>query len=245
MMNKFLIMLGILGIAILISCGGGGGGGTAINVAGNWQFNTVSTVFAGFGSTATGQVEQNGSSLSGTLDLSGTPCAQTANFTGSISGNKLSAKLDENGQNIALVGTIAADGNSGSGTYTAPVGGCTNGDAGTFIGQRLSMLNGTFVGSLGPVNSIRSNVVAQLGDDGGNVRGSATIMNSVCFHSLQLVGKVTGFNVELDGRDGDAPQTMTIHGTFDPREGSLPLTYSVADGDCSGETGTMQLHLIK
>jgi len=143
MMNKFLIMLGILGIAILISCGGGGGGGTAINVAGNWQFNTVSTVFAGFGSTATGQVEQNGSSLSGTLDLSGTPCAQTANFTGSISGNKLSAKLDENGQNIALVGTIAADGNSGSGTYTAPVGGCTNGDAGTFIGQRLSMLNGT------------------------------------------------------------------------------------------------------
>ena len=58
-----------------------------------------------------------------------------------------------------------------SGTYQSPAGGCTNSDAGTFTGQRVSMLNGMFIGSFGPENSIPANIVTQLHDDGGNVTG--------------------------------------------------------------------------
>ena len=200
MENRVYILVALAALSILTSCGGGGGS-SVINVAGNWQFTANSTVF-GFTSTASGQINQNGSALSGTLALSGTPCAESANFTGSLSGNKITATLDENGQNTMYTGTVAADGNSGSGTYQSPAGGCTNGDAGTFTGQRVSMLNGMFIGSFGPENSIPANIVTQLHDDGGNVTGSATITNSLCFHSMNVTGKVSGFSVELQGADG-------------------------------------------
>ena len=244
MLNRLCRVLVLTTLGLLASCGGGSNNGSVINVAGNWQFTANSTVF-GFSYTAAGQVNQNGSSVSGTLTLSGTPCAQSANFTGSLSGNKLTATLDENGQSTMYTGTVAADGNSGSGTYQSPAGGCTDGDAGTFSGQRLSMLNGIFVGSFGPANSIPANVVTELHDDGGNVTGGATITNSLCFHSLNVAGKVSGFNVELQGADADQSQTITFHGTFDPREHSLPLTYSVLGGGCSGETGAARLRLVK
>lgn len=244
MRNHVCMVVVFLCLGALGSCGGGNSSGSTINVAGNWQFTANSTVF-GFTSTAAGQINQNGSTLSGTLALSGTPCADSANLTGSLSGNKITATLDENGQNTMYTGTVAADGNSGSGTYQSPTGGCTNGDAGTFTGQRVSMLNGMFVGSLGPDNSIPASIVTQLHDDGGNVTGAATITNSLCFHSLNIMGRVSGFHVVLQGEDGDTSQTVTLRGTFDPSEHSLPLTYSVVGGDCSGETGVAKLRLVR
>jgi hypothetical protein len=241
MRTQVCVMLALAGLILLASCGGGNCSGSPINVAGNWQFTANSTVF-GFSYSAAGQVNQNGSSLSGTLTLSGTPCAQSASFTGSLSGNKITASLDENGQNTMYTGTVAADGNSGSGTYQSPAGGCTNGDAGTFTGQRLSMLNGMFVGSFGRDNSIPANIVTQLHDEGGNVTGAATITNSLCFHSLNVIGKVSGFNVELQGTDDlGETQAITFHGTFDQSNKSLALKYNVSGGSCAGDTGDAQL----
>jgi len=112
------VALGVL-LGFLSACGGGGNSNsTPVNIAGNWQFTSNSTTF-GFTSTATGQINQNGSSVSGTLSLSGTPCAQTAAFSGTLNGTSLSATLNESGQNVSFTGTVSADGNSGSGTYTA------------------------------------------------------------------------------------------------------------------------------
>jgi hypothetical protein len=240
--NRVHRLIALTAVSILSSCGGGSGSST-INVAGNWQFTANSTVF-GFTSTAAGQINQNGSALSGTLSLSGTPCAESANFTGNLNGNKITATLDENGQNTMYTGTVAVDGNSGSGTYQSPAGGCTNGDAGTFTGQRVSMLNGMFIGLFGPENSIPANIVTQLHDDGGNVTGSATITNSLCFHSMTVTGKVSGFKVELHGADVQADsQAVTFHGTFNQQNKSLALNYTVAGGSCSGESGTAQLRL--
>src|ERR1700723_1263089 len=133
--NRVRILVAVAALSILTSCGGGGGS-SVINLAGNWQVTANSTVF-GFSYSASGQVNQNGSALSGTLELSGTPCAESANFTGSLSGDKITATLDENGQNTMYTGTVAANGNSVSGTYQSPAGGCTDGDAGTFSGQRV------------------------------------------------------------------------------------------------------------
>ncbi|MGC1684473.1 MAG: hypothetical protein WA734_02525 [Candidatus Acidiferrales bacterium] len=246
---KNLVCIAILfgSLCVLNSCGGGGnnstgGGSSVINVAGNWQFTVSSTVFGG-SETATGEITQKGSSLSGAL--SGLNCAQTANLAGSLSGTSINATLDENGQSVSLKGTVSSDGNSGTGTYIAPDGGCTNGDAGTFVGQRLSMLNGMFVGSFGPENAIRANLVTQLHDDGGNVTGSATVTNSLCFHSLNVRGKVSGFNVELQGTEGPGgPQTISLHGTFDKLNKTLTLEYAVTGGSCSAETGTAQLRSL-
>ena len=245
MRNQASVVIVLGSLIVLNSCGGGGSGsgsGSVINVAGNWQVKVTSTVFGGSG-TGTGQINQSGSSLSGTL--SGLPCAQTTNLTGSLSGTSLSATLDENGQDVSLKGTVAADGNSTTGTYIAPSGGCLNGDAGTFVGQRLSMLNGMFVGSFGPENSIRANLVTKLHDDGGKVTGSATITNSLCLHSLNITGTVSGFHVELQGAEdfGEA-QTISLRGTFDRPSRTLALEYAVAGGSCSGESGTAQLHAL-
>ena len=240
MKNRICAVVAVAVLCFLSSCGGGGNSGSVINMAGNWQFDAASTVFE-LSYTATGQVNQNGSSVSGTMNLSGTPCAESADFTGSVSGTNLSATLDENGQNVSFNGTLAANGSSVSGTYTAPAGGCTNGDAGTFTGTRVSMLNGMFVGSFGPSNSIPAIVVTRLYDYGGNVTGSATITNSLCFHSLNVTGTVEGFNVKLQGTDGDESETITFHGTFNQPNKSLALEYAVSGGSCSGESGTAQL----
>src|SRR5271170_4081357 len=128
--------LGLL-LIFLSACGGGGNSSsTPVNMAGNWQFTGNSTKFA-YTDTAAGQINQNGSSVSGTLSLSGSPCAQTADFSGTLNGTSLSATLDESGQNVSFNGTVSADGNSASGNYTAPSGGCTNGDTGTWSGSRV------------------------------------------------------------------------------------------------------------
>jgi hypothetical protein len=245
MRYRVCMVVVIFCLGALESCGGGNSGGSGINIAGNWQVTANSTVF-GFSYTASGQVNQNGSALSGSLALSGTPCAESANFTGNLSGNKITATLDENGQNTMYTGTVSADGNSASGTYQSPAGGCTDSDAGTFSGQRVSMLNGMFIGSFGPENSIPANIVTQLHDEGGNVSGSATITNSLCFHSMNVTGNVSGFKVELHGADIQADfRAVTFHGTFNQQNKSLALYYLVAGGSCSGESGTAQLKLLR
>jgi hypothetical protein len=244
MKNRACVAFVLASLGVLGSCGGGGGGnggGSPISLAGNWQFTATSSVFD-ITTTATGQVNQDGSSLSGTLALSGTPCADMASFAGTVNGNELMGTLNENGQTVTMMGTVSADGNSGSGTYTTPAGGCTNGDHGTIVGQRLSMLNGMFMGSIGPANSLSTHIVAQLRDDGGKVTGSAVMTNSQCFHSLNITGNVSGYNVLLQGTDDEgAGQTITLRGTFERHNKSLGLTYAVSGGSCSGESGRAQL----
>lgn len=231
--------LGFL-LVFLSACGGGGNSSSApVNMAGNWQFAVTSTKFGGT-VTDTGQINQNGASVSGTFSLNGTPCAQTANFSGTLNGTSLSGIEDEGGQNVSFNGTVSADGNSGSGTYTAPSGGCTNGDTGTWSGSRVSMLNGMFRGSLAAEqNGVPANVIATFKDDGGHVTGAATLTNSLCFQSLNLTGTVSGNNVELQSTE--ETQSVMLRGTFDRENKSLALTYSVLGGSCSGESGKATL----
>jgi hypothetical protein len=226
--------LGVL-LVFLSACGGGGNSSiTPVNMAGNWQFTFNSTKFAGSGN-GSGQINQSGSSISGTLSLSGTPCAETAAFSGALNGTSLSATLNESGQNVSLTGTVTTDGNSGNGAYSTPSGGCTNGDAGTWSGSRVSMLNGLFRGTLAAQNALPANVIVKFKDDGGHVTGNGTLTNSICFQSLNLTGTVSGTNVELQGTE--ETQHLMLRGTFDRKSKSLVLTYSVLGGSCAGESG--------
>jgi len=223
-------------LVFLSACSGGGNSGnsTPVNIAGNWQFMGNSTRF-GYTFTANSQINQTGSSISGTLNLSGSPCAQTADFSGSLNGMSLNAAVNESGQNTLFTGTVSTDGNSLSGTYTAPSGGCTNGDAGTWSGSRISTLNGLFRGTLAAQNGLPANVIVKFEDDGGHVIGTATLTNSLCFQSLNLMGTVSGTSVELQGTE--EMQHLILRGTLDPRSKSLALIYSVVGGSCAGESG--------
>ena len=122
--------------------GGGSTPATPGNMAGAWQFSARSGVFA-LTFSVTGQINQTGTSVSGQLTITGTPCATTATFTGTVSSTgALTMNLNENGQVVVFSGILATDGNSASGTYSAAAGGCTNGDKGTWSGQRSPTTNG-------------------------------------------------------------------------------------------------------
>src|SRR4029077_14802187 len=112
---------------------------TPTNIAGNWNISTTSTKF--LNQTAlSGAIVQNGSNISGSLNISGSPCALVGGVTGTVNARSITASLNEDGQLLILAGIVSADGNSASGIYTAPAGGCTNGDAGTWSGSRGGLI---------------------------------------------------------------------------------------------------------
>jgi hypothetical protein len=143
MRKVFAVTLLVAGFNI-----GCGSGSSVINIAGEWQFSGNSTKF-GYVFAGNAVLTQTGQSASGTMGVLGSPCAPaglTANFSGTINGTSISATLDEDGQNVSLKGTFTevvrtegiSYGDQMTGTYSAPSGGCLNGDTGTWIGERIS-----------------------------------------------------------------------------------------------------------
>jgi hypothetical protein len=113
---------------------------TPVNIAGNWTFVTASSSPANPSTTITGAIAQTGAAISGSLNISGSPCAMTGSIAGTTTATSVTTTLNEvesaATQAVSLNGTVAADGNSANGTYTAATGGCTNGDAGTWVGTK-------------------------------------------------------------------------------------------------------------
>ena len=72
-----------------------------INMAGTWQLNSQSSLY-GINSTANGQLLQSGSSLSGSLTITGTPCASRSTFSGILTGNRLTMDLNETARSCPL-----------------------------------------------------------------------------------------------------------------------------------------------
>lgn len=67
----------------------------------------------------------------------GTPCARAAALTGAVNGTTFNFQLQEGSQAVSFTGTVASNGASAAGSYTAPSGGCTNGDAGTWTASKV------------------------------------------------------------------------------------------------------------
>jgi hypothetical protein len=128
--------LGIMLLCVcLAGCGSSNNSGSPRSLAGDWQFTGHSTPFD---ITDTGSVilQQSGNTFSGIVTLSGTPCATEAALSGSISGTTVTFQLVEGDQAVNFTGTSNSAGTSMSGSYTAPSGGCTNGDYGTWSGTK-------------------------------------------------------------------------------------------------------------
>ena len=187
--------------ALMCGCSNGSSSPSAspINMAGNWQVSATSSKF-GTQSRGSGTLAQSGSNISGSLSLTGTPCATSASVSGTLNGQSLNLSLNENGQIVTLTGTVAADGNSASGSYSAPAGGCTNGDTGTWTGTRTSV-SGTFSGVLAIPGYTPVGLTMQLRDEGGRVTATGTVSNSTCLSTLVINGSVSGLRVDLTGKD--------------------------------------------
>jgi hypothetical protein len=124
------IILGIILICSLMACGSGSNSNSN-PLSGTWQFTGHSEA-SGSTFTGTAAIQQNGNSLGGTITLDGSPCGTSATISGSVSGTAVTIDEDLNGQQVNLSGMLNAQNTSMSGNYTAPSGGCTNGDYGTW-----------------------------------------------------------------------------------------------------------------
>jgi hypothetical protein len=142
---RLLTSLVLILCVVLSGCSGGSGSGGSqnaqpINLAGNWQASTISNL--GYNTFLWGAINQTGGQFSGTMNISGSPCAVSGTLSGSVNGLNVTVSLLEGTQTVSLTGTASADGNSMTGTYQAPAGGCTNGDSGTFSATRSTSSSG-------------------------------------------------------------------------------------------------------
>jgi hypothetical protein len=92
---------------------------SSANFTGIWQFTGNSTTFAST-FTGTGSLQQNGNSLAGQINLSGSPCATTAPLSGTVNSTSLTFQLQEGSQTVSFTGSANSSVSSVSGNYTRP-----------------------------------------------------------------------------------------------------------------------------
>jgi N-acetylneuraminic acid mutarotase len=240
------LLVSLILTATLVGCGGGSGGNSGnggnagpINIAGNWQFTANSTTF-GTRDTISGSLLQNGGAITGNMVIANSPCAIQGAITGTESGDSFTGTLNEAGQEVSLSASVSSDGNSVSGTYQAPAGGCTDGDAGTLSGQRYAALAGFYSGAFQSNNNSLApfNISATIGQSSqGNLTVAAAITGSLCFTSLNLTGVLAGASLVVSGTDS-AGNALTLTGTSNVEGTSLSLNYQVTAGACANDFGT-------
>ncbi|MBI5192008.1 MAG: hypothetical protein HZA08_01045 [Nitrospirae bacterium] len=103
----------------------------SINVTGNWSgsWNSENGINGG---TVSLSLSQNGSDISGTITMGGSPCFSVGNISGSVSGNNISSGAVFTGSlRVDFDGT--AVGNDMNGSYAVIKGGACTGDSGTWM----------------------------------------------------------------------------------------------------------------
>ena len=164
-----------------------------INVGGTWRFIASSSIY-GVVSTGNGTLTQNGSSVSAQFIFSGSPCATSGSGTGTLSGTSLTMNINEGGQIVVFTGTVTSDGNSASGNYQAPQGGCTQGDFGTFTGTRLPA-----IGTGGVVNGASFGTQSPAAGSIGSLFGTALASATTAASAVPLPTSLGGVTVRLNG----------------------------------------------
>lgn len=161
-----MLIIGIL--SILASGGGGGGGDTPANldVTGFWSGSWSSSIVVQ-GGAVTAQLVQNGTVLSGSFTIDGSPCLNTGDIDGVVSGTSVDFTVTSGVDDIHISGTY--NGTLISGTYSISMGLCA-GDRGVFTLSRTtpSVVLGTALAY--STNGIRvgRTAVGDLNGDGLN-----------------------------------------------------------------------------
>ncbi|HZW93887.1 MAG TPA: hypothetical protein VFF64_13125 [Candidatus Eremiobacteraceae bacterium] len=140
-------MIKVLRVLLLCGCLAGCGSSSAPNLTGNWQFTIKSSAngntYTGTASItqSSGPVDSQGAGglermVTGTMNFANDPCATAAPLSGTISGSNVILTATEGGQPVSLTGSVNAASTAMSGNYTAPAGGCTNADFGSWAASK-------------------------------------------------------------------------------------------------------------
>jgi hypothetical protein len=168
MTRFFLASLLLTCLMLLPGCGGASTATTTTTntipqIAGSWEIKMQSVEQPGYSTLIETNMQQSSAALSasggnqivligvhptGGLYFGGN-CLPvgTNSFTGTVeTGDTITITLTENATVYALTGTVTGTGNTMTGTYTFTSGTCH--DSGTFVGQQVSEISGTFLGTL-------------------------------------------------------------------------------------------------
>jgi len=125
----------ILVTSAVLTAGCGGGTPTAASMSGNWRFFVTSQKLVGSTGTGNGALVQSGQTVSGTLNFTGA-CTTTTSLAGTLQGNTFAFQLTEHGQPASFSGTISNNSSHASGSWTTTLGGCVDGDFGTWFADK-------------------------------------------------------------------------------------------------------------
>jgi hypothetical protein len=166
--------------ALVLLCGCGGGVRTSrppsdpssnpsqgLNVVGNWQFTTASTVPGTLPLTIAGSINQSGSVVSGAVHVDGSNCFDRLTAMG-LTGTRTDSSISLT--STSVVGQVATfTGNitdtAFTGTYTIH-GGCADGEQGNVTGIKIptiaNTLSGTFTTSGGQTFDVTADLRVTL-----------------------------------------------------------------------------------
>jgi hypothetical protein len=237
--------LRLIAVVIVLGCSISGCGGysnstnsqTAPTLAGNWQFTYTSSKSGS--ATVSGTLTQTGNNFSGTVTITNS-CATSGTISGTISGSSLTGTLTEtNPETISISGTVASNYGTANGIFqvTSATGMCVTagGDSGTWTGTHTTVSGGQYAGMVRPADRIPLQLSLILNEDADQVSGTVTFSNSVCLHSMNVAGTLSGVNLELQG-DGGPDGSIVLSGTTDAEGKTLALTSRVF-GTCQAESG--------
>ena len=237
MTRLFLVGSLLILLELLLGCGGGSSSSTTTTatipqIAGSWEITMQSVEQPGYSTL----IETNMQQSSGTLSASGgnqimligehpsgglyfggncSPVG-TNTFTGTVSSsNAVTITLTENATVYTLTGTVTGTGKTMTGTYKFQSGTCQ--DSGTFVGQQVAQISGTYSGTLNLANASDSASAVMSEVPGGftETLTLAGVDNETDILTGFVVGSVFSVQGTVEG------QSISYYGYYDSNENAV------------------------
>lgn len=109
---------------------------TPSGIGGTWTGSWTSAVYAGLAGAFTLNFSQTGHQLTGTIQISGSPCISTGAVTGTLNGNVITFGAVQGAETVAYTGTWSGQSLNGLWQVTASSGGECTADNGEWQAQR-------------------------------------------------------------------------------------------------------------
>jgi hypothetical protein len=173
-MKPIVLVVAVLSACAFMSCGGGGGSGGAgggpasVDVTGTWTgtWNSSNGINSG---SIDATLTQTGSSISGSVSFTGSPCFAGGPISGNVGGANIAAALNAGGIHVTFSAAVSGVGDDMmNGTYSVVSAGACTGDTGTITLTRTSPL------TLDPGPNGGTTSVTFVYDENGNHIGVVT-----------------------------------------------------------------------
>lgn len=259
---NFLSLVCLVSLVALASCGHSGSSSiqpVPLNLSGNWQFTMAPPVDGSFvGGLQGGFLLQNsGSSATGSIAYSialpsNVVCnSGSAAVTGTISGTGVNLTATAGTQTFTLVGALALDGNTMSGTYTSTAGTAADGSPcgsaetnlnwfATLVPTLLGSVQGTFYSGGGSAGLYEQDfLVSGALSQGANTGASSTsvvgnlsfyLADYPCLIAANVSGSISGNTLSLQLLANDGTVVGQIGSQAGANTGINPVTVNTVAG---------------